>query len=110
MNKLTDEMIDEWAVPTSTVVTDAQIDKWALMGAGAPAPMPEKLKNVKMLKASEGEGLRAQHPEVSGFIKGALGTAPDELGGSVLDETSARERKGLPGHTLRHGLPGPAAV
>ena len=53
-----------------------------------------KLPEVNMLKGPEGGELRTQLPEVSGAVKGFMGTAPDELGGSVLDEKSARERAG----------------
>ena len=62
------------------------------------------LAQTKMQQGPEGGELRTQYPEVSGFVKGAMGTAPDELGGSVLDPQSQREKSGA-----EYGYPiGPA--
>jgi len=53
------------------------------------------VKDTKVLKSGEGlNELTRQYPELSGFLQSFMGTAPDEMGGSVLDPLTARRRAG----------------
>ena len=49
---------------------------------------------AKMLQRPAQPPLREQYPEVYGALSGLMGTAPDEMGGSVLDPNTARVRAG----------------
>jgi hypothetical protein len=53
------------------------------------------VKDTKVLKSGEGlNELTKQYPELSGFLQSFMGTAPDEMRGSVLDPLTARRRAG----------------
>lgn len=68
------------------------------------------LLNTKMLRQSgDGSYLRQQFPTVYGLLGGLMGTAPDEMDGSVMDPNTAAVREGasmsyLPG-LLASNLP-----
>ena len=47
-----------------------------------------------MKREGEGSYLRQQFPKLYGALGGLLGTAPDEMQGSVLDPLTAQVRKG----------------
>jgi hypothetical protein len=49
---------------------------------------------VPMLRRPEGSELYRQVPQLSGFLSGLGGTAPDELAGSVLDPLRAKAQEG----------------
>lgn len=78
---------------------------------------------VPMLKRPEGSELYRQVPQLSGFLQGFMGTAPDELGGSVLDPLREKAQEGakygfglgtalnvVPALSALKGLKGSAAV
>jgi hypothetical protein len=45
-------------------------------------------------KKGEGSYLQQQYPEILGALKGLMGTAPDEVGGSVLDQFHQQVKDG----------------
>lgn len=60
-------------------------------------PDSESSKSVlgaKMLTRPDESYLRQQYPMISGALKGFMGSAPDEIGGSVFDPKTAQEREG----------------
>jgi hypothetical protein len=74
----------------------------------AKYPNPKSVNNAPMLER-KGNYLREASPELYGFLGGAMGTAPDEFEGSVLDPNSARvalgAKYGFPIGTLAQMLP-----
>lgn len=74
----------------------------------AKYPNPKDVRNAPMLDR-KGNYLREAAPEVYGFLGGAMGTAPDEFEGSVMDPNSERvalgAKYGFPIGTLAQMLP-----
>lgn len=80
-------------------------DPFGQQNSGENRPMPisnaliqsaprNKLMDAQMLRPTgEGSYLRQQFPQVYGFLGGLVGTAPDEMAGSVLDPNTAAVRQ-----------------
>lgn len=57
-------------------------------------PSRNALANVRILQRPEEPYMRQQFPGTYGFLGGLMGTAPDEMQGSVLDPNTAAVRQG----------------
>lgn len=82
-----------------------------LLRGGAPTA-PQATQPLRLYGERpnpQGSELRRQYPEVYGALAGVMGSAPDELGGSVLDPLTARVRagaeRGFPVGTALNMLP-----
>jgi len=55
---------------------------------------PRNLMGTQMLQGPSESYLRQQFPQLYGFLGGVVGTAPDQMAGSVLDPNMAAVRQG----------------
>lgn len=86
--KLTLPAAKGYARGGSVKSTDKEIDRLL-----AKYPNPRDVRRAPTLERT-GSPLREASPELYGFLGGAMGTAPDEFEGSVLDPLSARVKAG----------------
>lgn len=76
------------AKPQRNISTAAEVDRLL-----AKYPNPRDVRYAPTLERT-GSPLREASPELYGFLGGAMGTAPDQFEGSVLDPLSARVKSG----------------